>query len=255
MAAARDHPPRRLEAVDAVEVGRVADGAADVAAQLERRQPGGHRGGGPARGATGGAGDVPRVVGGAVDVVEGLEVAGVEGGVGLPDHDRPGRLQPGHRQGVGGGHVPGQLRGPRGGHQAFGLPDVLDRHGQAVEGTGRPSPPRWRCRRRRPPPRARSGSRATTAFEARVLAVDAVEQVVGQLAGRERPVTDGRHQLGGGGGGGVEVHPRSVGSGGAVRLSSRRPPAWPAPRPRPWRRSASGCRRPPRRTTGRRRRT
>ena len=43
---------------------------------------------------------VPRVVGAAEDVVVGLEVAGVEGGVGLAEDDGAGRLEAADRQGV-----------------------------------------------------------------------------------------------------------------------------------------------------------
>ncbi len=101
VASARHHAPRRLQPVHAAEVRRRPDGAADVAPQLERGDARGDCGRGTARRTAGGASGVPRVVGLAVHLVEGLVVAGVDRRVGLPRRSlRPRRVagQPSRRR-------------------------------------------------------------------------------------------------------------------------------------------------------------
>ena len=136
VAAAGHHAPGGLQPEDPVVVRGVADRAANVAAQLQRREPGGDRGSRAARGPARGAGEVPRVAGESVDVVERLEVAGVQRGVGLAEDDCPRRLQPADRQRIGRGHIFPELGSAGGGDQALGLPHVLDRHRQPVQRPG-----------------------------------------------------------------------------------------------------------------------
>ena len=166
--AARDDTPRRLETVDAVVVRRIADRTADVAAQLDRGEPGGHRRGRAARRSARGPRRVPRVVGHPVHLVEGLQVTGVERGVGLAEDDRPGRLEPAHRQGIAIGHVIPELGCSRGGDQPLRLPDVLHRHREPMQrrdgdpgggdGVGGIRRLPGRVRYRAPPPRSAPGS-------------------------------------------------------------------------------------------------
>ena len=73
--ALRDHTPRGLEPVDAAAVRRDPHRAADVGADLEAREPRGHRGGRAARRSAGDAIERPRVVRDAEELVVGLHVA------------------------------------------------------------------------------------------------------------------------------------------------------------------------------------
>ena len=88
-------PAGALEPVDAAEVGGDADGAADVAAELEEGQPGGDGCRRAAGAAAGGAGKVPGVVGAPEDGVIGLDAAGEGGQVGLAEDDGAGLAQAG----------------------------------------------------------------------------------------------------------------------------------------------------------------
>ena len=76
---------------------------------------------------------VPRVVGAAEDLVEGLDVARPARRVGLAEHDRTRGLQPGDRGRVLRGDVVGQLDGAARGTDPLGLDRVLDGDRQAVE--------------------------------------------------------------------------------------------------------------------------
>ena len=116
MAALRDDAERRLVPAHAAPVGRHADGAADVAAQLERREAGGDRRRGAARRPAGGARGVPRVVGDAEDRIVGLPVAGQRGRVGLAEDHRAGVAQAAHRLGVALGYVVPRLEAACGAH-------------------------------------------------------------------------------------------------------------------------------------------
>ena len=138
---------------DPAVVGRVADRGADVAAGLQRRQPGGQRRGRPARRAAGRARQVPGVVGGAVDGVEALPVGQQEGHVGLAVDDGARAQQTLDRQGICRRDVVAEFGHAPGGRHAGHVVGFLDRHGQAVQ-----RPPDLAARERRvglpgPPPR------------------------------------------------------------------------------------------------------
>jgi len=94
MAVAGADVESRLVAVDAAIMRGVADGGADVAAEFETRQPRRERRRAAARRAARRALDVPGIVGGSVDRIEGLPVGKPDGHVGLAEHDRAGLLQP-----------------------------------------------------------------------------------------------------------------------------------------------------------------
>ena len=158
VAACRDDAERRLESVDATEVGGDADGAAQVAAELEWRHPRRHRGSRTARRAAGGARHVPRVVRRAEQLVVRLAVAGPRGQVRLADDDRAGGPEPGDRRRVLVGDVVAQLGGAGGRAHARGREAVLHRHREPVQpaehptlgdggvGRGVPHPSHARCR-------------------------------------------------------------------------------------------------------------
>ena len=84
----------RLGADDAADRGGLADRAAGVGADGQRRLVGGDRGGGPAGRAAGDLGQVPRVVAGAVGGVLGGGAHGELVHVGLAEDDRAGLLEP-----------------------------------------------------------------------------------------------------------------------------------------------------------------
>ena len=161
VAALGDDAVARLEPERPAAVRGQAHRAADVGAQLERGQPGGHGGGRAARRAARDAGDVPRVVRRAEDLVEALQVTRPAGQVGLAEDDRAGFLEPSDGRRVGGRHVIGQLDRAAGRADAGGLDGVLDRDRQAVQRRQRrrPTPCGRRPRRRRPAPARRRASR------------------------------------------------------------------------------------------------
>ena len=128
---------RRLVAVHAAEVCRVADGAADVAADLERDQSCGQCSRSAAGGATHGSFWIPWVPGQAVDVVVALEVNSEERDVGLSQDDGAGFGEAFHRHRVGVRHVIAELRRSAGGDQAGRLEQILDCDRQAVERANR----------------------------------------------------------------------------------------------------------------------
>ena len=107
---ARDRHPavRRLQADGAAVARGDADGAADVGAEAERRQPRRERGRlAPGR-AAGRAVGVPRVARRPVDPVAGLPPEGELRQVRLAHEDRAGPAQPRHRLGVARRHVVGE---------------------------------------------------------------------------------------------------------------------------------------------------
>src|SRR5438477_408276 len=155
LARARHDAPRRLVAVDAAEVRRVADGRADVAARLQRGEPGRERrrraAGRPARRAR----DVPGIVRRAVDRVEALPVGEEERHVGLAEEHGAGAEQaidndrvPRRDVGLVGRHAPRR-------RQARDVVRLLDRHGHAVQRPPGGTPGQRAIGRAGPRPRAR----------------------------------------------------------------------------------------------------
>ena len=133
MAARRDQPPGRFVAIDAAVMRRVAQRAGDVAAGAEGRQPRGKRRRFAARRATGRARQVPRVVGGAVNVIVALRVGEHVRHVGLAEHDGAGMQQAIDQERVAGGDVVLPQRIAEGGRQAGDIERFLDRHRNAVQ--------------------------------------------------------------------------------------------------------------------------
>ncbi len=128
----RDQAPGRLVRQDSAERGRHAQRAADVRAELQRRDPDRQRRGRAAGGAARAAGHIPRITGGPVDIVEALPVAGHHRHVGLAPGNGARGPDPRHRLGVV-RRAPEQALQPRRGRQAIDIEGVLDGHGQAGE--------------------------------------------------------------------------------------------------------------------------
>ena len=135
--AQRDDSVRRLVAVRAAEVSRYADGAAYIAADLQRDKPCGQC----SRRAAGGAAHrsvwFPWVPGQTVDVVVGLPVSQEPRDVGLAQDDGAGLAETFHRHRVGVRHVVAELRCSTGGDQAGRLEGILDGDRQTVKRTDR----------------------------------------------------------------------------------------------------------------------
>jgi hypothetical protein len=98
----------RLQSHHAAAMRGVADGAAHVAAEPERRQPGGERGPLAARRAARDAVQVPRVARATEDQVVGLPPQRELGQVRLAEEDPARAPQTRHRGGIGAGHVIGE---------------------------------------------------------------------------------------------------------------------------------------------------
>ena len=208
LAGARHDAPGRLVAVDAAEVRRVADRRADVAARLERGQPGRQRRGRAARGSAGRARHVPRVVGRAVDRVEALPVAEVERHVRLAEQHGAGAEQPVDDDRVLGRDVLGVGRHAPGGGQARHVVGLLDRHRHAVQR----------------PPRLTLGQRAVGRTGARPRAVEVADddrverrrRTSRRARGRDRAARGSRSSSCG-------CRGRAAGRSGTVRRPSRPP--------------------------------
>ncbi len=123
----------RLVTRDAAVVRRHPDRSADVAAELDRGEPHRQCGRRPARRPARRARGVVGVVRRSVDLVERLDVTGVQRQVRLGERDRPGIAQPGDRPRVGDGHVRGEGRRAARRDASGGLERVLDRHRHAVQ--------------------------------------------------------------------------------------------------------------------------
>ena len=155
LAVRRHDAVARLVAVDAGHVGRQADRAADVGADLQRGEPCRQRRRRAARRAARRALEVPRVVGRAEHLVVALEVAGVDRQVGLaPDHRTGARAARRRARRPPSGTCVGQLRRTRRGAHPGRGEAVLDGHRHAVQRPGRlavaSSPGRPRRPRRTP---------------------------------------------------------------------------------------------------------
>ena len=114
-------------------VGRQPDRTADVGPELDRREPHRQCRRRAARRTAWRAAHVVRVVGRAVHVVVGLDVAGEDRHVGLGERDRAGGAEPRDRPRVLGRDERRQLRRARRRDAALGLERVLDRHRHAVQ--------------------------------------------------------------------------------------------------------------------------
>ena len=86
-------------AEDPAVMGRIAERAADIPAEFQPREPCRQGSGGAAGRATRDAGQIPGVIGGPVDVIEGLPVGQHQGDVGLSEDNGASGLQSlhGHR--------------------------------------------------------------------------------------------------------------------------------------------------------------
>jgi hypothetical protein len=198
---------RRLQPVHAVVMGRVADRAADVAAQLERGESGGDGRRGATRRSANGPAVIPRVVGPSVNVVVGLPVAREQRRVRLAEHDRARRLQPGDGDRVCPRHVPGEFRGAGRGNQALGLEHVLHRHRQSVQRAASIAA-RGRVIGGLGGVAGAFGVPGDDRVQGRVELGGPFEQVVEQFAAGDLAVLYRPREFGGGGGG--EVHNRTI---------------------------------------------
>ncbi len=133
MAARRADAPGRLVPVDAAVVRGIADRGADVAAELEAREPRRERRRRAAGGPAGRAQQVPGIVGGAVDRVEALPVGEQHRDIGLAEDDGARALQALHRKRVLACHVVLEFRHAPGGGPARDVKGLLHRHRQTVQ--------------------------------------------------------------------------------------------------------------------------
>ena len=124
---------RGLEPEHPAEMTRDPDRSRGVAADLERREPGRHRGGAAARASPRRAADIPRIVAAAEDRAVALPVVAEQGDVRLPEDDRAGPLHACGDGRVGGGDVVPGRRIAGGVPQPLDVEDVLDGHRHAVE--------------------------------------------------------------------------------------------------------------------------
>jgi hypothetical protein len=98
MPARRNDAVRGFVAVDAAIVRRHAQRAADIGAERQRAEAGSQRRRGAAGRTARRAGEIPRIVGGAVNVVEALPVGEHQRHIGLAENDSAGALEPGDRE-------------------------------------------------------------------------------------------------------------------------------------------------------------
>jgi hypothetical protein len=194
---AGDQPDRgdsvrgRLEPEHAAEVGRHADGAAEVGADVERREAGGQRGGGASARSTRRARAVVRVERTAEQVAVRLDV---HRHVGLAEQDAARAAQPFGDRTVAAGHVMSERLEAGGGAHAGRRMHVLERERHAVQ-----IPPRQAALERdiggaRPLQRA-LGVEGDDGVE-RLEPVDASEVGLDDLARRGATLADHPGQLG-----------------------------------------------------------
>ena len=203
--AARDEPEAGLVSEDATEMRRDADRARDVAAELQRREPGRDRCGRPARRSARRPRQIPRVARRPVHRVVALVIGRRERHVGLAERDGARRPEQGHRLRVACRDVVGELREAARRRHPRNLPGVLDRDRQPVQRAaaigrrviGRPG----RL------PRALDVHRHD-GVDAPVVLVDAGELRIQQLQRSELPVADQGDELGRRQQFGVHVPPR-----------------------------------------------
>ncbi len=133
MAAHGNHAVGRLVPVHAAPARRGTNGAGQVRAQFQRRKTGGQAGRCATGRATRGALGVPRIVGRAVDRVEGLYVLGQAWRVGLAEDHRARGAQAGHGHGIVTAAIVLELGFADDGGQAGDFVSVLDGHRHAVQ--------------------------------------------------------------------------------------------------------------------------
>ena len=125
----------RLQTGDAAVVRGQADRAAEIAADAERREPGGDCGRFTPAGAAGGSLGVPGVDGATEDEVVRFPPERELGGVRLRDRDAPRSGKPVDDDGSPVGHVVGEEPGAAGRAHAGDVERVLDRERHAVQRT------------------------------------------------------------------------------------------------------------------------
>ncbi len=197
MAAQRHEIVARLVAVDAAEVRRHADRAADVGAELQRDHAGRQGRGGPAGGPARRAGQVVGIAGAAVDRIVALVIGQPGRDIGLAEDHRAGRLQPADADGVGRGHELLEGLEAPGGRQAPDVVGLLDRHRQAEQRAALPAG------------QGGVGGAGGLAgagevahhhgVDGLIAGLDAGDGFVGQFQGADAPRGQGRHEIGGGG--------------------------------------------------------
>ena len=177
-------------------VRRVADRGADIGAGVQPGQTRRERRRRSARGATGRAGEIPRIAAGAMDRVEALPVRQHERDIGLAeDHGASGAVPLDHGR-VRVRDVVAELRNTPCRGRPCQVEAVLDRHRQAVEGAGG-------FPRRAAPvrgvgflPRALDVL-PDNGVDCLIVPFDAVEKVIEQLARTNFARIEQRHQSGG----------------------------------------------------------
>ena len=186
-------PGGRLDRGDAAAVGGVAQRAAEVVAQPERRHAAGQGTGLAAARAAGRHARVPRVAGEAVQGRVGVHAEPEVGQVGAGEGDGAGGAHALDDGRVEGGDGVGRRRARPGGGPPGDVDVLLHRDRHAVQWSSES-----RRRRRRPGRRRRrrlsasSPRPATTALSHRVDGIDAVEQGVQHLPARRLPLADHR---------------------------------------------------------------
>ena len=193
----RHQAVRRLVADHAAAVRRIADRAADVGAELERREAGRERARRAARRSPGAARRVPGIVRLAEHRVVALHVAGVDRQVGLAEDDGARGAQPRHRHGVLSRHELSELGRPRRRAQSRGLVGVLDRHRQTVKRPAQLAARDLFVGRRGVAARALEVERDHQ-IERAVVPLDARRQRVERLAARDPALADRGRERGGG---------------------------------------------------------
>ena len=192
------HPPvGGLEADEAAEGRRDPHRAAPVGAEADRSQPGRHRGGGAAAGAARRPLEVPRIARGAEHRVVGQRLVAELREVRLAEDDGAGHAQAGDGDVVLLGQQLGEEARSAGGGEAARVERVLDRHRHAVQRTDRLPLHHGdlglagRCP-------GHAGADEAERVQPRVQRLDAGQQRLGELDGRELLVTDQRGDLEGG---------------------------------------------------------
>ena len=196
LAAVRDDLPGRLVAEDPAVVRRVADRGADIRAGVQPCQPRGERRPRSAGGAAGRAGQVPRIVAGAVDRVEALPVR---------QHERDIRLAEDHSAGaavlldhgrVRVCDVVAVFRNAPGRGRTRQVVAFLHGYRQAVQGAGVLPCRAASVRSIGFRPRA-VGVLPDDCVDRRIVPLDAVKKVIEQFPRAYLPRIEQRYQLGG----------------------------------------------------------
>ena len=195
-APARDAPVGGLDAGDAAQGCRLADGAAGVGGGGGGAQSGGHRGGGASGGPAWDPAGVPGVLDGAVEAGLVGRAHGELVHVGLAQHHDPGGGEAlDHGRVVGGDEVVEHAR-PAGRAYPIGAEDVLVGDGDAGERSA--LAPAKRGIRPFGRGQGRFGGDGNEAVQPWVQALDPCEEVAGQLQAGEVPAPQAGGQLGDG---------------------------------------------------------